>query len=626
MGSVDPGYGTAFLARVVGEKKAREIWYLNKPLLGARRPWPWAWPTSACRPRSSTTTVQEWAEDNLRAQPHGHRHRQAQLQRRHRAPERHRRPGHVRAQALLRHRRVARGRQGARRSGASPSSASTRSEALRHPRRHHESYVDEDLAALAEHARRFCHRTRSRRASCERDHTRVLDRALMREMGEMGFIAPELSEAHGGQGLGRAGRRRDPRGDRAGRPEPCDINLLASLNGQILVQHGRPGGGALAAAKLTRGEALLADRAHRAARWFRRRQPAAAHRARTATTTSSTARRPRSPPPTRPMPRWCSAAPDRSSRRRMAVTALLVPMDLPGVTRNRFDCHGQRAIGARLAVLRERARVPAQPPPGRREQGLRAGHAGLRLLACADRPAGAGRRPRGARRDLGVRRAARSLRQAAVGLQGVSHPLADFDTQVEAARLLCLQTLWLKDKAPHTAEAAMCKWWAPKLAYDAIHQCLLMFGHGGYDRGADGAAPARRAGLPDRRRHGPDHENHHRPHARRTGVRAFLRPAGHGETAQRFCSVLNRSEALRDRSRNNKETQGMDFDPVLHRAAPRPDGGPRPLARPHHQRRPRRLASRPARTRPRSPPCGWKRAVPPASPTARWPGWPTASR
>jgi alkylation response protein AidB-like acyl-CoA dehydrogenase len=29
--------------------------------------------------------------------------------------------------------------------------------------------------------------------------------------------------------------------------------------------------------------------------------------------------------------------------------------------------------------------------------------------------------------------------------QGVSHPLADFDTQVEAARLLCLQTLWLKD-------------------------------------------------------------------------------------------------------------------------------------------------------------------------------------
>lgn len=30
VGSVDPGFGTAYLARIVGEKKAREIWYLCK--------------------------------------------------------------------------------------------------------------------------------------------------------------------------------------------------------------------------------------------------------------------------------------------------------------------------------------------------------------------------------------------------------------------------------------------------------------------------------------------------------------------------------------------------------------------------------------------------------------------
>jgi 2-ketocyclohexanecarboxyl-CoA hydrolase len=30
VGSVDPGFGTAYLARLVGEKKAREIWYLNR--------------------------------------------------------------------------------------------------------------------------------------------------------------------------------------------------------------------------------------------------------------------------------------------------------------------------------------------------------------------------------------------------------------------------------------------------------------------------------------------------------------------------------------------------------------------------------------------------------------------
>ena len=28
VGSVDPGFGTAYLARIVGEKKAREMWYL----------------------------------------------------------------------------------------------------------------------------------------------------------------------------------------------------------------------------------------------------------------------------------------------------------------------------------------------------------------------------------------------------------------------------------------------------------------------------------------------------------------------------------------------------------------------------------------------------------------------
>lgn len=28
MGSVDPGFGTAYMARVIGEKRAREVWYL----------------------------------------------------------------------------------------------------------------------------------------------------------------------------------------------------------------------------------------------------------------------------------------------------------------------------------------------------------------------------------------------------------------------------------------------------------------------------------------------------------------------------------------------------------------------------------------------------------------------
>jgi cyclohexanecarboxyl-CoA dehydrogenase len=63
----------------------------------------------------------------------------------------------------------------------------------------------------------------------------------------------------------------------------------------------------------------------------------------------------------------------------------------------------------------------------------------------------------------------------------VSFPLAEAETHVEAARLLCLKTLWLKDQGlPHTAEAAMCKWWAPKLAFETIQTCLLIHGHYAY--------------------------------------------------------------------------------------------------------------------------------------------------
>ena len=52
-------------------------------------------------------------------------------------------------------------------------------------------YIDEDLQALAETARRFAEE-RVKPGFLERDKTRVLDRALLREMAELGFICPEL--------------------------------------------------------------------------------------------------------------------------------------------------------------------------------------------------------------------------------------------------------------------------------------------------------------------------------------------------------------------------------------------------------------------------------------------------
>lgn len=65
--------------------------------------------------------------------------------------------------------------------------------------------------------------------------------------------------------------------------------------------------------------------------------------------------------------------------------------------------------------------------------------------------------------------------------QGVSFPLAEHATYLRGARHLCYEALWRKDHGlEHSTEAAMAKLWAPKLATEVIHQCLLTFGHLAY--------------------------------------------------------------------------------------------------------------------------------------------------
>jgi len=65
--------------------------------------------------------------------------------------------------------------------------------------------------------------------------------------------------------------------------------------------------------------------------------------------------------------------------------------------------------------------------------------------------------------------------------QGISFPLVEAETQLEAARLLCYKTLWLRDQdLPNSKEGGMCKWWGPELTFDIGKQCLTMHGHYGY--------------------------------------------------------------------------------------------------------------------------------------------------
>ena len=260
------------------------------------------------------------------------------------------------------------------------------------------------------------------------------------------------------------------------------VNLLASLNGQILAHHGRPEIVTPWLKRLTEGHILIAialteprggsDAANLRLSIEREGETYIVNGEKTSISAADQA--------DAAVVFGRTGAADSGAR---GVTALFIPMDLPGIARSRFDCHGQRAIG-RGSLFFDNVSVPVSHRLGDENQGFAQvmqgfdfsrALIGLQVLAVA----------RAALEETWAHVAQRqAFGKPLSAFQGISHPLAELDTQVEAARLLCLQALWLKDKgAPHSVEAAMAKGWAPKLAYDVVHQCLLMFGHGGYDRG-----------------------------------------------------------------------------------------------------------------------------------------------
>ncbi len=65
--------------------------------------------------------------------------------------------------------------------------------------------------------------------------------------------------------------------------------------------------------------------------------------------------------------------------------------------------------------------------------------------------------------------------------QGVSFPIAEHTTFVEALRMLSYRSLGLRSAGlPHSREAAMVKWWGPEVAFNTIKDCIVLHGHVAY--------------------------------------------------------------------------------------------------------------------------------------------------
>ena len=162
------------------------------------------------------------------------------------------------------------------------------------------------------------------------------------------------------------------------------------------------------------------------------------------------------------------------------VTNFWLPLDLPGITRSPLKHTGWKPHVA-AALTFENVRVPARYRLGEEGQGFSVGlgvtdfaRVGLALM-------GLGTAQVSLEETMNYVQQRQAFGQPIGRFEGVSFKIAEHATLIEAARLLCYRTLYLSDQGmSHRKETAMCKWWGPRVAFDAVHDCILLHGHIGY--------------------------------------------------------------------------------------------------------------------------------------------------
>ncbi len=338
--------------------------------------------------------------------------------------------------------------------------------------------LTDEQVAFQETAIRFA-RAKIAPAYQQREKDAKIDRALVRELGVLGLIAPELPEEFGG--LGAPSLTTGLIAEAIGY---ADINvaylqILSSLNGKIIATHASKDLAHQWLPKMIAGEAIVAialteprggsDAANLALsvrrdgdRYILKGEKSSISMADQADAVVVFAR---------------TGRPEDGAR---GVSAFLVPMDTPGVSTLRFTDLGSKAIG-RSSIFFDEVIVPvshriADEGAGFVQvmQGFDFSRAliGLQVLGSAQASLDESWAYIQERKAFGAPLSKN---------QGLTFPLSEGETAVAAARQLCLHTLGLRDAGkPHTAEAAMCKYLAPKTAVEVIHQCLLTHGHYGW--------------------------------------------------------------------------------------------------------------------------------------------------
>jgi len=166
------------------------------------------------------------------------------------------------------------------------------------------------------------------------------------------------------------------------------------------------------------------------------------------------------------------------------ISAFLVPMDSPGISRTPSDSLGVRGLGCMDLTL-DGVRVPAGALLGELNRGFRLAMRALEggRVAIAAQALGVGQ----AAVDQAI---AYSSERHAFGqpigsFQAIQFQLADLATDLEAARMLTWAAADARDRQPRAStEAAMAKLQASEAAHRAADRAMQILASAGYRRGS----------------------------------------------------------------------------------------------------------------------------------------------
>lgn len=170
---------------------------------------------------------------------------------------------------------------------------------------------------------------------------------------------------------------------------------------------------------------------------------------------------------------------DRSEAGARGISLFLLPRDVDGLSLHPVDSLGGRAMPRGEMILKN-VPLPLSSRLGPENEGFRIimkafdynrALIGLKCLGAAQQTLD---------ETIAFAKSRKAFGKSITAFEGISFSIAEAATYIELGRWLAYRVLWLRDKGqPHTKEAAMVKWWVPKICVEIIHRCLLIYGQQG---------------------------------------------------------------------------------------------------------------------------------------------------